>query len=389
MGSPLLYQRICDHVLEQIRRGELAPGARVASEMELAEQFQVSRITSKRALEVLRRWGVIERIRGKGSFVVSELPDLSQLGFAGGDDAPDSSSAPITLAFVLPDASEAYGLELLYAVEERCAEVGVHLLLRRTLGQQSVEERVVEELTTGGRVDGLIVFPVHGEFYNASLLRAVVDGFPLVLVDRYLSGLPVCAVHTDNVTAARALTERVLDAGHRSVAFVSTSPRNTSSIEERLTGFRAACVDRQRQYHELTDLRSTLPGAFSPAAVEADAVRIAEFARTHPDVTAFVVCEYNLARVVAKALPGPDQPLIACFDSPTDPIDGPQFLHVRQDQREMGRQAVDLLLAQIHSEPVPTQSVVGFRIVEAATGTPRPAPAKGRPPRQARTGTRT
>jgi DNA-binding LacI/PurR family transcriptional regulator/DNA-binding transcriptional regulator YhcF (GntR family) len=374
VGSTLLYQRICDHVLEQIRSGELAPGARVASEMELAEQFQVSRITSKRALEVLRRSGVIERIRGKGSFVVQDLPDLGQLGFAESEEASDSSPAPITVALVMPDASEAYGLQLLYAVEERCAEAGVQMLLRRTLGQQSVEEEVVEALTSGGRVDGLIVFPVHGEFYNASLLRAVVDGFPLVLVDRYLSGLPVCAVHTDNVAAARALTERVLEAGHRNVAFVSTSPRNTSSIEERLTGFRAACVDSQltpNQYHELTDLSSTLPGAFSPAAVEADAARIVAFASAHPEVTAFVVCEYNLARVVAKALP---ETLIACFDSPGDPINGPQFLHVSQDQREMGRQALDLLLAQIHSEPVPTQSVVGFRIVEAGTGSPPRAP---------------
>ena len=72
----LLYERISTHVLEEIRSGALRPGDRVASEMELAAQFEVSRITSKRALEVLREAGLIERIRGKGSFVVKQLPNL-------------------------------------------------------------------------------------------------------------------------------------------------------------------------------------------------------------------------------------------------------------------------------------------------------------------------
>ena len=62
-------------------------------------------------------------------------------------------------------------------------------------------------------MDGLIVFPVHGDFYNASLLRQVLDGFPVVLVDRHLSGIPVSAVHTDNVAAARALTDAAAGAG--------------------------------------------------------------------------------------------------------------------------------------------------------------------------------
>ena len=56
----LLYEQISSHVLDEIRRGVLAPGDRVASEMELAAQFEVSRITSKRALEVLREAGLID-----------------------------------------------------------------------------------------------------------------------------------------------------------------------------------------------------------------------------------------------------------------------------------------------------------------------------------------
>ncbi|MGW4968059.1 GntR family transcriptional regulator [Nonomuraea sp. NPDC004186] len=360
--GPLLYERIVDYLLDEVRRGALAPGDRVPSEMELAERFEVSRITSKKALELLREAGVVHRIRGKGSFVATDLPDLDRLTPAA--RPAEGERVPGAIVMIYPDASEAYGLELLCAVEERCAERGIPLVIKRTRGSQEEEEKAIESMVDSGLADGLIVFPVHGEYYNAGLLRTILDGHPLVLVDRYLAGIQVCAVHTDNAAAARALTERLLDQGHRHVAFASPPPENTSSIEERLEGFRAACAARGvplDHQHHLTELSSTLPGAFTPENVRADIDRIRAFQAREPQVTAFVVCEYNLARVLDRAIDGP---VIACFDSPLDPVAGPAFLHVRQDQREMGRRAVDLLLAQTRGEPVPARSIVPFTIVE-------------------------
>ncbi|GAB3824543.1 substrate-binding domain-containing protein [Kribbella italica] len=384
----LLYERISTYVLEEIRSGALGPGDRVASETELAAQFEVSRITSKRALEVLREAGLIERVRGKGSFVVQDLPDLNGVttplrGRIAGGPAP-SRRRPGTIGLVVPDVSEAYGLELLRAIEERCADHGVHLLVRRTRGRQPDEEKAVDTFVASGEVDGMIVFPVHGDFYNASLLRQVLDGYPIVLVDRHLSGIPVSAVHTDNVAAARALTERLLELGHRHIAFVSPPPQNTSSIEERLKGFHTAFAKRERergpdrrQAHQLTTLRATLPGSFTPDSVRSDVATIRAFRAEAPQVTAYVACEYNLARMLDRAfttpagspapeqMPGSRRPVIACFDSPGDPISGAPYLHVRQDQEEMGRQAVDLLLARLRGESVPNLSLVPFQIVDA------------------------
>lgn len=369
--GPLLYERIIDYLLDELRQGALSPGDRVPSEMELAERFEVSRITSKKALETLQQAGVVHRIRGKGSFVAAELPDLDALALSPARAAAEGERVPRAIAMIYPDASEAYGLELLCAVEERCAERGITLVIKRTRGSQEEEEKAIASMVDTGLAEGLIVFPVHGDYYNAGLLRAILDGYPLVLVDRYLAGIQVCAVHTDNVAAARALTERLLDQGHRHIAFVSPPPENTSSIEERLEGFHAAFTGRGLpldHVHQLTDLSSTLPGAFTPDNVLADVERIRAFQAREPEVTAFVVCEYNLARVMGRAISGAQpQPLIACFDSPLDPVAGPGFLHVRQDQQEMGRRAVDLLLAQLRGAPVPPRSIVPFSIVEPET----------------------
>jgi DNA-binding GntR family transcriptional regulator len=76
---PFLYQRLYDYVLDEIRTGRLRIGDRVPSEMELAQLFGVSRITSKKALQTLNRDGVVERIIGKGSFVAAQLPALESL----------------------------------------------------------------------------------------------------------------------------------------------------------------------------------------------------------------------------------------------------------------------------------------------------------------------
>ncbi|GAA1127576.1 LacI family DNA-binding transcriptional regulator [Kribbella jejuensis] len=356
----LLYERICAHVLEQLRRGALRPGDRVPSEMELAAEFGVSRITSKRALEVLREAGLVERVRGKGTFVVRRLPDLADLTVPL-RHTPRREARSIAL--IVPSMSEAFGLDLLNAIEERCTEYGVQLVVRRTHGRQTDEEKAVDSLVA--TMDGLIVFPVYGDFYNASLLRQVLDGFPVVLVDRHLSGIPVAAVLTDNVAAARALTARLLDQGHEHIAFVSPPPVNTSSIEDRLEGFRSAFVGQghRGRPHELIDLRSTIPGSTTPESVHAEMDVIRAFRDRTPEVTAYVACEYNLARMVDRALGG--DRVVACFDSPGDSIGGPPYLHVRQNELEMGHQAVDLLLAQLRGEQVPNLTYVPFELIDA------------------------
>ncbi|WP_298634930.1 histidine utilization repressor [uncultured Umboniibacter sp.] len=63
------YQRIKEHILTQIEQGLLVSHDRVPSENELAIQFDVSRMTARKALEALLATNVVTRIRGKGTFV--------------------------------------------------------------------------------------------------------------------------------------------------------------------------------------------------------------------------------------------------------------------------------------------------------------------------------
>ncbi|NBC15989.1 MAG: UTRA domain-containing protein, partial [Bacteroidetes bacterium] len=67
-GTPR-HQQISDWLRQQIEEGIYQPDEQLPSESQLGEQFDVSRITVRRALQTLESEGLIYRRQGLGSFV--------------------------------------------------------------------------------------------------------------------------------------------------------------------------------------------------------------------------------------------------------------------------------------------------------------------------------
>jgi len=65
----LLWQQVHDDVLGEIRSGALAPDDRLPSEMEMAEQYGVSRDVIRRAKEELAAQGWLIVLQGRGTYV--------------------------------------------------------------------------------------------------------------------------------------------------------------------------------------------------------------------------------------------------------------------------------------------------------------------------------
>ena len=72
---PAKYVIVRNHLLELVRNG-LASGSPVPSERELCEQFEVSRMTVRQAIDTLVVDGVLERHQGRGTFVSPPKLDL-------------------------------------------------------------------------------------------------------------------------------------------------------------------------------------------------------------------------------------------------------------------------------------------------------------------------
>lgn len=70
------YSRIATEIISRIEANNRAPGYRLPSERELAEEFGVARMTVRQALDQLQLDGLIGRKRGRsgGSFVLGNRP---------------------------------------------------------------------------------------------------------------------------------------------------------------------------------------------------------------------------------------------------------------------------------------------------------------------------
>ncbi|HEU5102893.1 MAG TPA: GntR family transcriptional regulator [Roseiflexaceae bacterium] len=68
--SPIpLYYQLAELIKEQIRSGELKPGAQLPAERTLSEQHAISRMTARQAISYLTREGTLIARHGLGTFV--------------------------------------------------------------------------------------------------------------------------------------------------------------------------------------------------------------------------------------------------------------------------------------------------------------------------------
>ena len=75
MGGTVIkkYQRIVNKIIDDIGTGLLEPNEQISTEEELAEEFSVSRVTVRRAINELIEKGYLEKKKGKGTYVKSSI----------------------------------------------------------------------------------------------------------------------------------------------------------------------------------------------------------------------------------------------------------------------------------------------------------------------------
>ncbi len=72
------YWRIREHIATSIESGTYLPGQKIASETTIAKQFGVARMTANKAINSLVSDGVLERIKGSGTYVTRRNHDYSR-----------------------------------------------------------------------------------------------------------------------------------------------------------------------------------------------------------------------------------------------------------------------------------------------------------------------
>ncbi len=363
-----LYQQLYERLRTDIEQGRFEVGERLPTEVELARTEDVSTITVKKALDLLRQDGMIVRRPRLGTFVTRQAPEA-----VAPEPVPPSAALPLVGA-VLTNFDDTFGTHLLGSLLDTAAG-SANLVPRRSHGRADVEEQLIRELVASG-IQALVLEPSSSEYVAPAVLELITARFPLVIVDRVLDRFPVSTVSSDNPAAARALTEHLFDLGHRAIGFVS-APAHVSTLDERLQGFLMAHATFDVPHDEaatFSEVRSTQPSL--DGDLHTDVANLEQFVASRPGLTAFVVTEYNIALLVLEAcrrqgLRVPEDRSIVCFDHPdlTFDLSAFRFTHAHQDQEQMGRVALEQALRQIGEPQQIVKESLPVRVVEGASTT--------------------
>jgi DNA-binding GntR family transcriptional regulator len=64
------YRQIAEILRRRIEQGELIQNRPIPSEVQLEQEFGVARATARKAVALLREWGLITTVQGLGSYVL-------------------------------------------------------------------------------------------------------------------------------------------------------------------------------------------------------------------------------------------------------------------------------------------------------------------------------
>lgn len=357
-----LYEQIYHTILKDIEEGIYAPGEKLPSEKKLSELYHVSRITSKKAMEMLVEGERIIRMPGKGSFVARDSALLKH-----------EKLVPVKtvklIGVILDGFGPSFACTILNSIQKTCEENKYSMVLRCSGGSLKKETQAIEELVELG-VCGFVIMCVHDENYNERILQLVVEHFPVVTIDRQLKGIPVSFVGTENIAAARELTGYLLQKGCQKIGFIQPMAHETVTLMDRQSGFRQAFNDVGMIADEslwLTSLKSTLPESLGEEYLKQDIEIVTKYLKNHQDVEGFLASEYELAKILKyclRELGRYKEDGIVCFDGPKYFLSDPEFTHVAQDEELIGRTCIGLLLDAIKGEEKPQTVMVPYKIVK-------------------------
>ncbi len=247
------------------------------------------------------------------------------------------------LALVVADVSNPFFMALINAVETAAHDWGYAVMLCNS-DEKFERERHHLDLIRTQRCDGMILAPT-GDV--DAYLAAGISAFPVptVLFDRVLDSWDVDSVTLDNVSAAMQATNYLLDLGHRRIGTVGGPPR-VSTGADRLTGFKKALAAR----HVALDPAHVRSGDFR----EDVAFSVTREMLALPDKPTALYVANNLMmvgvmRAIAEAgLVCPAEiSVVSTDDFSWATAFRPRLTTVRQPVREMGLEAVRLLVERI------------------------------------------
>lgn len=270
-----------------------------------------------------------------------------------------------TIGFVMGDLANPFYYKVAAGIEEELSGSGYALLVATTDDTVDGEERVVDALLAQ-RIGALLIIPVSDD--QAYLEGERQLGTPVIAIDRPARNLVADSLVLENHAGAYEATSRLLQLGHRRIAYLC-NPADVYTQTERLRGFRDAMAD-----HGIRET-ATLEHLVDDRDVPADATVAAALDAAEPP-TALITGNNRMtigALRVFRAHPERPEPALIGFDD-FDTADVLGISVVSYDPTELGRRAARLTLERV-AEPTgfTRQLTLPTWLVERGSGERPPA----------------
>ncbi|WP_152396618.1 GntR family transcriptional regulator [Paenibacillus guangzhouensis] len=361
----LLYQQVFDAIEEKIIHGEYQIQDKLPFEHELADEYNVSIITVKRALDELKKQGYISRKPKQGTIVISNTKQTTPA-------AVQHFHLPL-IGCIMTDFNDTFGTKILSGILE-ASDSRAHVIVKKSLGHMQVEEQLIQEFIQMN-VAGILLLPSTSKYLSPIILELASRKFPLIVIDRTLENLPISSITTNNTESAEILTSHLIDLGHKHIGIV-TSSNIVSTVEERIQGYVQAhaanhvSMDPSLRY---SFVESVIPG--SDVHFQEDIDKIASFIEEHPAMTGIVATEYSIALLIRQACDQigkrvPEDLSVVCFDHPDNYYNqaGFRFTHIQQPQHRLGEECITQIMQLINNPAsVAKVNLVGELVVGYST----------------------
>ncbi len=255
-----------------------------------------------------------------------------------------------TVGVVVTSIADPFVTQVVHGIEDAAYVAGYSVLLSasRSIARREME---VVRMFRQRRVDAVIVTASRvGVLYGDALEQF---GVPIVLINNQQEGKYLYSIAVDDSEGAELAVEHLLQLGHRRIGYIGSATRPVSS-ERRELGYRVA-LGR----HDVTPDPQAI---VSPqAATDLEVGRLGM--RTLLDTRASAVFAYNdqiaigaLLEARARGVAVPEQlSLVGYDDIEATELVRPALTTIRQPKADMGRAAMQMVLALLGGEQVHNQ----------------------------------
>ena len=347
-AGPPLHEQLSQHLSDYLVSGRVSVGAMLPSEHAICRQFDVSRVTVRRAIDRLVKLGMIERQPGRGMFVARTRP------------RPVGHDTRL-ISLIVTNTLGAFMSMLTEGVEQVARQRGYRVTVSVSGDDFEREQRGIDDAVRQG-VAGMLLMPtvaqdgVNPNCYD--YLRVQHSGVPLLLVDRYLPSLPLGYVVGANRQSMRGLTEQVISHGHKHIGYLD-APIPVTSLQDRYQGFLEAMLAHRLIPEPLIQAEPRRPGTDDMQMGERAVRQFLEQGGELP--TALLACNSYLAIGAQRALRAagvhvPDDVALVGFeDVPEASVLEVPLTVVDVPVSRLGQVAAERLIDVIENDSDPSQ----------------------------------